>query len=114
MCLPAGQRLSWNALHRCHLRLARAHLAASRGGDARLHQAVRRHRVVWFEVHETMGSSIRREKSIKRWQRQWKIDLIEGENPTWRDLAEDFGFEPLIKKRWTPDQVRGDEGVADA
>jgi len=45
-----------------------------------------------------MEAGIQREKSIKRWHRQWKIGLIERENPTWRDLAEDFGFESLIKK----------------
>ena len=39
-------------------------------------------RLVWFEVHETMESAIRREKTIKRWLRQWKIELIEKENPT--------------------------------
>ena len=55
-------------------------------------------RLVWFEVHERMETAIRREKSIKRWQRQWKLELIGLENPTWRDLAEDFGFESLIKK----------------
>jgi putative endonuclease len=55
-------------------------------------------RLVWFEPHETMESAIAREKSIKRWQRQWKIELIERDNPTWRDLAEDLGFESLIKK----------------
>ena len=66
-------------------------------------------RLVWFEVRETMESAIRREKSIKRWHRSWKIELVECENPTWRDLAEDFGFESLIKKRWTPAQGRGDE-----
>jgi len=55
-------------------------------------------RLVWFEVHETMESAIRREKQIKRWHRQWKIELIEKENPSWRDLAEDFGFPSLIKK----------------
>ena len=69
-------------------------------------------RLVWFEVHETMESAIRREKTIKRWHRQWKIELIELENPTWRDLAEDFGFESLIKKRWVPAQGRDDERVA--
>ena len=52
-------------------------------------------RLVWFEVHETMESAIRREKQIKRWRRQWKYDLVNAANPTWRDLAEDFGFEPL-------------------
>ncbi len=65
-------------------------------------------RLVWFEVHERMESAILREKQLKRWRRAWKIELIERENPTWRDLAEDFGFESLIKRRWTPEQVRGD------
>ncbi|MES2326634.1 MAG: GIY-YIG nuclease family protein [Pseudomonadota bacterium] len=52
-------------------------------------------RLVWFEVHETMEAAIIREKRVKRWPRQWKYDLIHATNPTWRDLAEDFGFEPL-------------------
>jgi len=55
-------------------------------------------RLVWFEVHETMDSAIRREKSVKSWPRKWKIALVEKNNPTWHDLAEDFGFESLIKK----------------
>ena len=55
-------------------------------------------RLVWFEVHETMESAIRREKQIKRWRRAWKYDLINKDNPTWRDLAEDFGFDPLPLK----------------
>ena len=59
-------------------------------------------RLVWFEVHETMESAIRREKSIKRWRRDWKIELIETENPAWRDLAEDLGFDSLIKKKVDP------------
>ena len=59
-------------------------------------------RLVWFEAHETMESAIRREKSIKRWHRQWKVELVEKQNSTWRDLAEDFGFESLIKKKVDP------------
>ena len=59
-------------------------------------------RLVWFEVHETMESAIRREKSIKRWHRDWKVQLVAKENPTWRDLAEDFGFDSLIKKKVDP------------
>ena len=52
-------------------------------------------RLVWFELHETMDAAIVREKRIKRWAREWKYDLVNAINPTWRDLAEDFGFEPL-------------------
>ena len=52
-------------------------------------------RLVWFERHETMDTAILREKRIKRWLRAWKYELINAMNPTWRDLAEDFGFEPL-------------------
>jgi putative endonuclease len=52
-------------------------------------------RLVWFEPHDSMESAIRREKRIKRWSRAWKYDLIHETNPTWRDLAEEFGFAPL-------------------
>jgi putative endonuclease len=51
--------------------------------------------LVWYEVHEEMASAILREKRIKRWNRAWKLRLIEEANPLWRDLAEDLGFEPL-------------------
>jgi putative endonuclease len=51
--------------------------------------------LVWFEQHGTMDSAITREKRIKKWNRAWKLDLIEQANPEWRDLAEDFGFAPL-------------------
>lgn len=54
--------------------------------------------LVWFEVHETMESAIVREKRIKNWRREWKLALIEATNPTWRDLAEDFGFAPLTAR----------------
>lgn len=52
-------------------------------------------RLVWFERHETMDTAIHREKRIKRWRREWKYDLVNALNPTWRDLAEDLGFPPL-------------------
>lgn len=51
--------------------------------------------LVWFEQHSTMESAITREKRIKKWNRAWKLKLIEAANPDWRDLAEDFGFAPL-------------------
>jgi putative endonuclease len=52
-------------------------------------------RLVWFEEHATMEAAIQREKRIKKWNRAWKLELIEAANPEWRDLAEDLGFEPL-------------------
>ena len=51
--------------------------------------------LVWFEPNETMEHAIVREKRIKKWERAWKMELIEAGNPDWRDLAEDFGFAPL-------------------
>ncbi|BAI98289.1 endonuclease [Sphingobium sp. TA15] len=56
-------------------------------------------RLVWFEMHDAIDGAILREKRIKKWNRQWKIELIGRENPDWRDLALDFGFEPLKSRR---------------
>jgi putative endonuclease len=43
-------------------------------------------RLVWFERFDLMTDAIRREKSMKKWKRDWKIALIECENPAWDDL----------------------------
>ena len=56
-------------------------------------------RLLWFEQHEVMETAILREKRIKKWNRDWKIRLLEELNPDWRDLAVDFGFEPLPSQR---------------
>ena len=48
------------------------------------------HALVWYEEHQSIGDAIQREKNIKRWLREWKLDLIEEFNPTWRDLYEDI------------------------
>ncbi|MBN8999710.1 MAG: GIY-YIG nuclease family protein [Rhizobiales bacterium] len=42
--------------------------------------------LVYFEMHDTMESAIAREKQIKEWRRDWKIRLIEENNPEWSDL----------------------------
>ena len=46
------------------------------------------HRLVYYELHEDMESAIRREKQMKKWNRGWKLELIEKQNPDWRDLRE--------------------------
>ena len=48
------------------------------------------HILVWYEVHETMDSAILREKRIKKWKREWKIRMLEKNNPQWRDLYPDI------------------------
>jgi len=48
------------------------------------------HRLVWYELHDRMTSAISREKRLKHWNRQWKINLIERRNPGWRDLYEEI------------------------
>ncbi len=55
-------------------------------------------RLIWFESHDRMDSAIEREKRLKKWNRAWKIRLIEDANPDWRDLAVDLGFEPIRLK----------------
>ncbi|HVC55419.1 MAG TPA: GIY-YIG nuclease family protein [Stellaceae bacterium] len=45
-------------------------------------------RLVWFECHDEVVEAILREKEIKKWRRDWKINLIERDNPDWLDLWE--------------------------
>ena len=64
--------------------------------------------LVWFEQHSTMEYAIQREKRVKKWRRTWKLKLIEEQNPTWRDLAENFGYEPL---RHLDSRLRGNDEI---
>jgi putative endonuclease len=47
-------------------------------------------RLVYYELHDDVQTAIQREKRIKAWQRNWKLRLIEGANPEWRDLYEEI------------------------
>jgi putative endonuclease len=47
-------------------------------------------RLVWYECHESVEEAITREKQIKEWRRDWKINLIQDMNPDWRDLYDDL------------------------
>ena len=44
------------------------------------------HRLVWYELHESMETAITREKRLKEWKRKWKLELIESSNPKWQDF----------------------------
>ena len=49
-------------------------------------------KLVYFERFDNIDSAIVREKRLKKWRRQWKLELIEKSNPAWRDLYEDRGW----------------------
>ncbi len=46
------------------------------------------HRLVYYEQFEEIELAIQREKRLKKWNRKWKLELIEKENPDWKDLYE--------------------------
>jgi putative endonuclease len=48
------------------------------------------HKLVFFEIHSSMEAAITREKQIKKWNRSWKLRLIEKTNLEWRDLFSDI------------------------
>ena len=47
-------------------------------------------KLVWFEEYPLYAAAIQRETTLKRWNRRWKLELIEKVNPTWKDLLEDW------------------------
>jgi putative endonuclease len=57
--------------------------------------------LVWHEGHARIESAIQRETSIKRWPRQWKLELVEKDNPRWNDL-----FDELTKPQPLPEWAR--------
>jgi putative endonuclease len=50
------------------------------------------HIVVFAELHDSMESAMMRERQIKKWRRAWKLELIERDNPQWRDLLETYAL----------------------
>ena len=67
------------------------HRSGNAGGFTSRHRV---YRLARFEQFETMQEALSREKQLKRWHRQWKINLIESENPQWVDLAPSLGLPP--------------------
>jgi putative endonuclease len=48
------------------------------------------HLLVWFESYDDVTTAITREKELKKWRRDWKLNLIESRNPEWRDLYDEI------------------------
>jgi putative endonuclease len=64
------------------------------------------HRLVFYELHADMQSAIAREKQIKKWERNWKIELIEKDNSDWCDLYLDLINQfTFIRARSLPQQM---------
>jgi putative endonuclease len=55
-------------------------------------------RLVYFEVFQYVNNAIARETEIKKWRREKKVALFEADNPTWEDLAADWGKPALMTK----------------
>ena len=60
------------------------------------------HRLVRYELLADMPTGIAREKQLKAWRRDWKINLIESDNPMWGDLAVGLGLEPVLQNPPSP------------
>ena len=71
----------------------RQHRDGSFGGSTRKYGLKR---LVWYEPFELMTSAIRREKTLKHYVRDWKINLIERENPCWNDLYPELVGDPTV------------------
>ncbi len=63
----------------------RQHKSGERSGFAKRYGATM---LVWFEVHETREAAVTRERQMKKWNRAWKLRVIEEMNPDWDDLYE--------------------------
>lgn len=53
-------------------------------------QKYRIRKLVWFETHDTLEHAYLRERRIKRWRREWKIEMVTNANPTWQDMILDI------------------------
>jgi len=115
-----------NSLIGCYMMANRMHGVIYIGVSSRLITRVGQHRdgaidgftkmyglkrLVWYEFHETIVSAIQREKSLKRWPRDWKANLIERANPHWDDLfaglannGTEVAPDPDAYRDWTPSE----------
>ncbi len=70
------------------------HKSGERAGFTRKYNI---HRLVYYETFKYVGNAIARETEIKKWRREKKVALIERDNPTWEDLASDWGQPAMMR-----------------
>ena len=98
--------------HESHLFIALQHKSGEVDGFTKRYHI---NRLVYYESFKYIGNAIAREKQIKGWSRTKKLTLIKSMNPTWQDLAEDWGktIEPLrlqIPRCARDDKSEGEPG----
>jgi predicted GIY-YIG superfamily endonuclease len=86
MAVHHDQPSRWHALHWRDHRHRRARMATQGWGCTWLHEEVRSDALVYVEMHDTINTAIRRERTLKTWRRAWKVRLITEANPNWDDL----------------------------
>ncbi len=86
--LHHGEPTERNDIFRCHERSGEAGLSTPQRPDRRVHQDIRLQALVWYEAHDELDSARLRERQLKKWNRDWKLRLIEEKNPDWLDLYE--------------------------
>jgi putative endonuclease len=66
--------------------------------------------LVWYEHHATMDSAIKREKQIKKWNRDWKVNMIERFNPSWVGLHDSIDLAVQFDEAKLDSRLRGNDG----
>jgi predicted GIY-YIG superfamily endonuclease len=88
--LHPREQARWHTLCRRDERSGTAHLRTPGRFGRRVTKRYGIKSLVYFEPHQAITTALQREKNIKHWSREWKIDLIVGSNPDWRDLYEEI------------------------
>jgi putative endonuclease len=70
--------------------------------------------LVWYEHHENMDSAILGEKRIKKWNRDWKIRMVEELNPHWIDLHDDIDLDRVYVEPKLGSRLRGNDGTCES
>ena len=65
--------------------------------------------LVWYEAHPTFPSAIHREKRLKKWKRDWKLQLVDEFNPSWHDLHDRIDLDARIVEEFATRKVWPDE-----
>ena len=69
------------------------------------------HLLVWYEHHHDMNAAITREKQLKKWNRAWKLELIEKFNPEWLDLHDSIDVDGTMAELQGDSRLRGNDDV---